>query len=164
MKFTENFKLKKPEQTDSYNVEDFNENADVVDAKLKKFADLLTVEDISDSFIGEVTDEEDVAIFRKQVYKQGNVISGTVTLEGKIQWLSGILYQHFSIADKYKPRNSVVAAQVLACISYDPSDEVRLPCVATAWLQNGCLYSQSVSASDDGLFTHLFVSFSYICQ
>ena len=34
-KYTENFKLKKPEQTDFYNIDDFNGNADIIDAELK---------------------------------------------------------------------------------------------------------------------------------
>lgn len=34
MKYTKNYNLKKPEVTDSYNVDDFNENADAIDAAL----------------------------------------------------------------------------------------------------------------------------------
>jgi hypothetical protein len=36
MKYTPNYGLKKPEQDDFYNVEDFNENADIIDEKLKE--------------------------------------------------------------------------------------------------------------------------------
>lgn len=35
MKHTDNFNLKKPEQTDFYNVEDFNENAEIIDAEIQ---------------------------------------------------------------------------------------------------------------------------------
>ncbi|SHI63399.1 phage tail protein [Lutispora thermophila] len=36
MKYTNNYNLKKPELTDYVNIEDFNENADIVDEKLKE--------------------------------------------------------------------------------------------------------------------------------
>lgn len=35
MKYTDNFNLKKPEQTDFYNVDDFNENFGTIDAEMK---------------------------------------------------------------------------------------------------------------------------------
>lgn len=41
MKYTPNYGLKKPEQDDFYNVEDFNENADIIDQKLKEVVDDL---------------------------------------------------------------------------------------------------------------------------
>lgn len=39
MKYTPNYGLKKPGQEDFYNVEDFNENADIIDQKLKEIED-----------------------------------------------------------------------------------------------------------------------------
>lgn len=36
MQLTSNYKLKKPETNEYYNVEDFNENADIIDRTLKK--------------------------------------------------------------------------------------------------------------------------------
>lgn len=39
MKYTEHYNLKKPDQEDFYNVDDFNENADIIDAELKRLAD-----------------------------------------------------------------------------------------------------------------------------
>lgn len=39
MKYTGNYNLKKPEGTDTVNIEDFNDNADIIDAELKKNAD-----------------------------------------------------------------------------------------------------------------------------
>jgi hypothetical protein len=39
MDYTSNFNLKKPAQTDFYNVSDFNDNADIIDTKLKANAD-----------------------------------------------------------------------------------------------------------------------------
>ena len=41
MKYTPNYGLKKPEQDDFYNVDDFNENADIIDQKLKENADAI---------------------------------------------------------------------------------------------------------------------------
>ena len=34
--YTQNYNLKKPASTDNYNVDDFNNNADLIDAELKK--------------------------------------------------------------------------------------------------------------------------------
>lgn len=39
MKYTPNYNFKKPDQTDSYNVDDFNGNMDILDTKLKEVAD-----------------------------------------------------------------------------------------------------------------------------
>ncbi len=41
MKETLNYKLRKPDQTDFYNVDDFNYNADIIDAQLKTNADAI---------------------------------------------------------------------------------------------------------------------------
>ena len=45
MKYTENYKLKKPEVTEFYNVEDSNDNADIVDRELKKIHENFTKSD-----------------------------------------------------------------------------------------------------------------------
>ena len=37
--YTQNYNLKKPAEDDFYNVKDFNENADIIDAELKKLND-----------------------------------------------------------------------------------------------------------------------------
>lgn len=39
MDTTTNYGLKKPAQTDNYNVDDFNENADLIDTQMKANAD-----------------------------------------------------------------------------------------------------------------------------
>lgn len=39
MKYTDNLNLKKPEQTEFYNVDDFNENADILDAEIQGIKD-----------------------------------------------------------------------------------------------------------------------------
>jgi len=41
MDYTQNYNLKKPGQDDFYNVDDFNDNADIIDQKLKENADAL---------------------------------------------------------------------------------------------------------------------------
>lgn len=75
MKYTEKFNLKKPEQTDSYNVNDFNDNMDLIEK-------LLAPEDISSKFV--VTPVDETAQFAEiddiTVYKQGKVISGEVAI------------------------------------------------------------------------------------
>jgi hypothetical protein len=51
MEYTSNYKLKKPSAEDFYNIQDFNDNADIIDAKLKvvdetkELADSLTVKE-----------------------------------------------------------------------------------------------------------------------
>ncbi len=42
MTTTTNYGLKKPDQLDNYNVDDFNDNADAIDAQMKKNADAIT--------------------------------------------------------------------------------------------------------------------------
>lgn len=39
MKYTEHYNFKKPDQEDFYDVDDFNENMDIIDAELKRLAD-----------------------------------------------------------------------------------------------------------------------------
>ena len=48
MKYTPNYELKKPEQDDFYNVEDFNENADIIDQALKAHDDALATKETTD--------------------------------------------------------------------------------------------------------------------
>src|SRR5690606_801737 len=52
MKYTENYNLKKPEAEDFYNVEDFNENADIIDKKLKDLED--NFEKVATWFVGDM--------------------------------------------------------------------------------------------------------------
>lgn len=40
MKYTENLNLNKPDRTDFYNVEDFNKNMDILDAKIKEIEEV----------------------------------------------------------------------------------------------------------------------------
>ena len=53
MELTENLNLKKPAQTDFYNVDDFNDNFDIIDEKLKEYATkstrLITLEELNTS-------------------------------------------------------------------------------------------------------------------
>lgn len=42
MTTTTNYGLKKPAQTDNYNVEDFNDNADIIDTQLKENSDNIS--------------------------------------------------------------------------------------------------------------------------
>ncbi len=41
MKYTANYNMKKPEATDSYNVDDFNENIEIIDAQMKNHSDRI---------------------------------------------------------------------------------------------------------------------------
>ncbi|QEK12570.1 hypothetical protein FQB35_09665 [Crassaminicella thermophila] len=40
--YTENYKLKKPLANENYNIEDFNTNADIIDAELKNVNDKIS--------------------------------------------------------------------------------------------------------------------------
>ena len=42
MTTTTNYGLKKPDQLENYNVDDFNDNADAIDTQMKKNADAIT--------------------------------------------------------------------------------------------------------------------------
>lgn len=115
MKYTENFKLKKPEATDAYNIEDFNENSDAVDAKLKELSDLLTVEDISDSF-ATLAASLSGAQYMPKVYKVGSLITGNVTCFFGNATQTGPNISLVEITDKYRPKASKVVAQTFVNI------------------------------------------------
>ena len=152
MRYTENFRLKKPEQTDSYNVDDFNENADILDR-------LLTPEDISDKFTITPVNETGgyiSGIKRISVYKQGKVISGSALIDG-LHDIGELPTFLFNIPAEYKPKTTFVA----------------LPCVCTT--SSGGFYESSVvSCALQGTFlsfivfdysiTSVQISFNYICQ
>lgn len=70
MKYTENYNLKKPEVTDSYNVDDFNNNADIVDTELKKHSSSISelnnpVFDIAETLAEPESGENYTTIFGK---------------------------------------------------------------------------------------------------
>lgn len=48
MKYTTNYTLKKPEGTDKVNIQDFNDNADTIDAKIKENADTIAAHKADD--------------------------------------------------------------------------------------------------------------------
>jgi phage-related tail fiber protein len=53
--YTQNYNLKKPEQDDFYNVEDFNDNADIIDEKLKEIEDGIENIDVPVTSVNEKT-------------------------------------------------------------------------------------------------------------
>lgn len=78
MRYTENYNLKKPEPTDSYNIDDFNENSENIDKELAKLAKLLKYEDISDNFISSCDDA--ITVQSATVLKRENEIRGTLLI------------------------------------------------------------------------------------
>lgn len=72
--YTENFNLKKPGQNDYYNIEDFNDNTDIIDAELKKLNDAIKNLDV-DNVIAAINE-----IFQAlAAHKADNVAHGTAT-------------------------------------------------------------------------------------
>ncbi len=64
MKYTGNYNLKKPEGTDIVNVEDFNNNADIIDQKLKEIEDKTNnapADSVNDDAIGTRTPDQSKA-------------------------------------------------------------------------------------------------------
>lgn len=59
MRYTDNLNLKKPEQTEFYDVDDFNENADKIDAEMMKRLPLS-----GGTMTGAIVQEQDVALSR----------------------------------------------------------------------------------------------------
>ena len=70
MKYTENYEMKKPETSDFYDVEDFNDNADTIDLKLKE---LETARDNIDKQIAEL---------KKSVRDGKGVLASAITIMG----------------------------------------------------------------------------------
>lgn len=60
--FTQNYNLKKPDQQDFYNVEDFNNNADIIDEQLKEMANGL----------GSAAQESTVSSINTKIGETGN--------------------------------------------------------------------------------------------
>lgn len=110
MKYTENYNLKKPEATDAYNIEDFNENMEKIDTELKNFSDMMKVEDISDSFI--LSSDDNVTIESISVKKYGNIISGCISVESGV-WQEIGEAQIIVVEDKYIPLHNVTCVAEL---------------------------------------------------
>jgi len=55
MNYTPNYNLKKPGQDDFYNIEDFNENADIIDVELKKLDEKIENIEVSVTSVNEKT-------------------------------------------------------------------------------------------------------------
>lgn len=160
MKYTENLKLKKPEVTDAYNIEDFNKNSDIVDEMIKKLQDFLTVEDISDSFYVK-SGESNAVVVQESIYKHGNVISGSLMLTNP--GCANSVAEVLSISDKYKPKQGYVLCHTLASSDNDLLFGDGDSTLTSAFVMNGKMYVQSHTVSDDA-FSFVFISFSYICQ
>lgn len=96
MKYTPNYNFKKPDQTDSYNVDDFNGNMDILDTKLKDIESSVEVVDtkvkITDAqshFTGETLDKVLDEIYEKSeenttAIQDGKAVTTISTLEASL--------------------------------------------------------------------------------
>ena len=81
MKYTGNYNLKKPEGTDIVNIDDLNENADIIDQKLKEVEDKTNnapADSVNDAAIGTRTPDQ----------SQAPASPGTGTLTQLVSWLA----------------------------------------------------------------------------
>lgn len=81
MKYTANYNLKKPEGTDIVNIDDLNENADIIDQKLKELEDDVSnapPNSVNDAAIGSRTPDQ----------SQAPASPGTGTLTQLVSWLA----------------------------------------------------------------------------
>lgn len=141
MRYTENFRLKKPEQTDSYNIEDFNENADILDR-------LLTPENVSEDFIAGTSGC--MSATNVNVIKQGKLISGNM----KIHIFAdgpGDEECYLTINAKYRASQSINCPFLCNSIS-GITDYVTI---------DGDRIDYGVTNSTEG---SAFISFCYICE
>ncbi len=157
MKYTENYNLKKPEQSDSYDIDDFNENSETLDKELARLAKLLKVEDISSEFIVNHSSNAQLQISTAEVYKQGNVVSGTLLIQGELESASGA-YEVFEINSKYKPIQPNFVCQGAMINSWGDYIKSGVP---VAVICNGILSVGTTMPGVNVLKTE--VSFSYIC-
>lgn len=148
MKYTENYNLKKPEATDSYNVEDFNGNMDILD----KF---LNVEDISNDFMTHNSDDSFCEARLLTVHKQGNVISGKVAISGSFGEASGNDLK-WTINSKYKPKQGIVICQCMTIGTQGSQPNAEIGCFI-----NG----DQLELVTGGLYVYegIVLSFTYIC-
>ena len=132
-------------------------------ANIKKIINSISVEDISDSFIDEMTSSTDVFVVEKNVYKQGKVISGSLMLAQLTSWTALSVDEVLSISNAYKPAQKYVLFNTIGSNDSDINAGDGDPMLASSWIKDGVLYVQSHSVSDD-TFRYVFISFSYICQ
>lgn len=158
MKYTENYNLKKPEQTDSYNVDDFNENADAIDAKLKELLEHLTVEDISSDFLANDSTENLLAISRIYVFKQGNVITGNIAFHGDFASASSADC-YWTINEKYKPLQTLINMPT-DTYNVETGDYTDRTSATIVYLYNRSI---KLRTSKEGTVT-VEATFSYICE
>lgn len=155
MKYTENYNLKKPEATDSYNVDDFNKNSDVIDIIMKEFSDLLKVEDISNDFMTHNSDDSFCEARLLTVHKQGNVISGKVAISGSFGEASGNDLK-WTINSKYKPKQGIVICQCMTIGTQGTQPNAEIGCF---------IGDDQLELVTGGLYDYegIVLSFSYIC-
>jgi hypothetical protein len=76
---TNNYKLTKPEQTDFYNVDDFNDNMDIIDGELKKAEEHTT-----DSNVHVTAEEKKAwnnATPKEHTHKATDINEGTLSID-----------------------------------------------------------------------------------
>ena len=149
MKYTEKFNLKKPEQSDSYNVNDFNDNMDLIEK-------LLTPEDISSKFV--VTPVDETAQFAEiddiRAYKQGNIISGDISL--KVSGGGEHELYFFEIPQEYETRTAATTS------AFGRIENSYYPYESSV----SCMFESSgllISVQNPSI-TYVIVSFTYICE
>lgn len=141
MRYTENFRLKKPEQTDSYNIDDFNENADILDR-------LLTPEIISEDFISGSSGYMSAAYVN--VIKQGKIISGNMMIYINAGG-AGDEECYLTINEKYRASQSITCPLLYSSIN-SFADFVTI---------DGDRIDYGETNSTTG---SAFISFCYICE
>ncbi len=152
MKYTENYNLKKPEPTDSYNIDDLNYNSDIVDDNLGRFEKLLKAEDISENFFVDVNSSY---VFKeKRIYKQGNLINCYFNVE----MLSESNQCWLDINPIYKPVTYLDL--IVPVITLDAKS---IPALAQLyWVRDPYLIIKPID--DEKKFKKFNISFSYMCQ
>ncbi len=87
--FTSNFNLKKPDETDFFNIEDFNSNMDILDEKLKEASQ-------NEQLQGDVSDIKGTTEEIKNAIGSSADISSSPTIFGKIADIKETLTSKFS--------------------------------------------------------------------
>lgn len=88
MKHTTNYNLNKPDPDDFYDIDDFNDNADIIDEELQNIKDMIPTID------EELSSTSENPVQNKAIYKTLNKVKANVTVP-TTAWVADTTYSDY---------------------------------------------------------------------
>ena len=163
--------IKKGEQLDANSkiVKNVADPVSGTDAVNKQYADSKfvgnAIENISDDFIKTVNNG--ITVANKSVFKQGNIISGSVTIRGNLNQ-TDILYL-FQIRTNYKPKATFYCPSKMttyADSNYNESAAFYLKEAPNVWIDSllGGVYANGLGDLNEGFANEIEFGFTYLSE